>query len=91
MPRLSENDIYKFMVDTLLKNNISAQTIMAIGSKIITHNKQYFKDHKMGKLKLGSFFLSQGQQTRKARGNNTCVLNFVWDQCRGKRGFRNYT
>ena len=85
--------MYKFMVHTLLKNNftlLSAQTITAIGCKIITHNKQFFKDHKVGALKLESFFLSNQRQI-KSHGENNCVLGYVWDQCRGRKGFKTYT
>lgn len=69
---------------------LSAQTITAFACEIITHNKQFFKDHKMGVLKLESFFLSKQRQI-KSHGENTCVLDYVWDQCRGKGGFKTYT
>ncbi|CAH3169999.1 unnamed protein product [Porites lobata] len=80
------------MVYTLLKNNFTllfAQTITAIGCRIITHDKQFFKDHKVGALKLESFFLSKQRQI-ETHGENTCVLDYVRDQCRGKRGFKTY-
>ena len=48
---------------------------------------QFFKDHKMGAFKLESFFLDK-QRPIKSRGENTCVLDYIWDQCRGKRGFK---
>lgn len=56
-----------------MKNNftlLSAQTITATGCKIITHNKQFFKDHKMSALKLESFFLNK-QRPIKSHGFNT--------------------
>lgn len=90
---LNDEDMYKCMVYTLLKNNftlLSAETITAIGCKIITHNKQFFKDHKMGALKLQPFFLNE-QQPIKSYGENTCVLDYVWNQCRGRKGFKTYT
>ena len=58
VPKLNNDDVYKFMFYILMKNNftvLSAQTITAIGCKIITHNKQFFKDHKMGALELDHF------------------------------------
>lgn len=61
VPKLDDEDMYKFMVHTLLKNNftlLSAQTITAIGREIISHNKQFFKDYKMGALKLETFCLN---------------------------------
>ena len=82
VPTLDDEDMYKFMVYTLLQNNfilLSAQTITAIGCKIITHNKQFFKDHKVAALKLESFFLN------KSYGENTCVLDYVWNQCRRRK------
>ena len=57
-------------------------------AKIITYNMQFFKDHKMGAFKLESFFLDK-QRPIKSRGENTCVLDYIWDQCRGKRGYQN--
>ena len=58
VPQLSKNDMYKFMVYTLLKNNftlLSAQEIIKISCKIITHNKRFFMNHAMGGLKLESY------------------------------------
>ena len=40
---------------TLLQNNftvLSTETIAEIGATINTHNEQFFKDHKVGALKL---------------------------------------
>lgn len=93
IPKLDNEDMYKFMVYTLLKNNLtllSAQTITAVGCKIITHNKQFFKDHKLSALKLESFFLNK-QRPIRSHGEKTCVLDYVWNQCRGKRGFKTCT
>lgn len=44
----------------------------------------------MGALELEAFFLSK-QRPIKSHGDNTCVLDYVRDQCRGKRGFKTYT
>lgn len=93
VPKLDDEDMYKYMACTLLKNNFtlhSAQIITAIGCKIITHNKQFFKDYKMGTLKLESFFLNK-QRPIKSYGENTCVLDYVWNQCRYRKGFKTYT
>lgn len=62
LPKLNGEDMYKFMVYTLLKNNftvLSARTITAIGCKVIANNKQFFKDHEIGALKLEFCFPEQ--------------------------------
>ena len=38
---------------------------------------------------LNCFFLDTHRKI-KAFGENICVVDFIWDQCRGKRGFRSY-
>ena len=93
VPRLNNDDMYKFMVYALLKNNftlLSAEEIKKIGCKIITHNKKFFMKLKMGKLKLESYLLNK-QRPIKSHGKNTCVVDFIWDQVRGQRGFKTYT
>ena len=60
VPKLSKPDIYKFLMYTFLQNNftvLSTETIVEIGATITTDNKQFFKDHKVGALKLNTFFL----------------------------------
>ena len=92
IPQLGNRDMYKFMVYTLLSNNftlLSAQEIKKIGCKIITHNKKFFMKHFMGSLKLESYLLSKHRPI-KSHGKNTCVLDYVWDQVRGKKGFKTY-
>ena len=44
----------------------------------------------MGKLKLESYLLNK-QRLIKSHGVNTCVIDYVWDQVRGQRGFKTYT
>ena len=81
------------MMYTLLKENfsiLSGQHISKIGAKIIQLNKKYFKHHKMGKLKLESYLLNK-QRPIKSHGVNTCVIDYVWDQVRGRRDFKTYT
>ena len=92
MPKMSKNDMYKFMMYTLLDNNftiLSAQVIDKIGCKIITYDDQNFMDHRMGKLKLQSYLLCK-QKPIKSHGKNTCAVDYVWDQVKGKRGFKTY-
>ena len=92
MPKLSKNDMYKFMLYTLLYNDFTvlpAQVIDKIGCKIITYNSQNFINHRMGKLKLQSYLLCK-QKSIKSHGKNTCVVDYVWDQVKGKRGFKTY-
>ena len=44
----------------------------------------------MGSLKLESYLLNK-QRPIKKHGVNTCVVDYVWDQVRGKYGFKTYT
>lgn len=93
VPKLSRTDMYKFMKYTLLKNNftvLSTETISEIGATITTHNEQCFKDHRVGALKRNTFFLDKQFQI-KQRGDNTCMVDFVWHNCKGKRGFQKHT
>ena len=93
VPKLSKPDMYKFLMYTLLQNNftvLSTETIAEIGATITTHNEQFFKDHKVGALKLNTFFLDKQFQI-KQRGDNTCMVDFVWHNCQGKKGFQKYT
>ena len=62
VPKLSKPDMYRFLIYTLLQNNftvLSTETIAEIGATITTHNEQFFKDHKVGALKLNTFFLDK--------------------------------
>ena len=93
VPKLSNPDMYKFLMYTLLQNNftvLSRETISELGATITTHNEQFFKDHKVGVLKLNRFFLDKQFQI-KQRGDNTCMVDFVWHNCKGKKGFQKYT
>ena len=93
VPKLSKPDMYKFLMYTLLQNNftvLSTETIAEIGATITTHNEQFFKDHKVVALKLNTFFLDKQFQI-KQRGENTCMVDFVWYNCKGKKGFQKYT
>ena len=93
VPKLSKPDMYKLLMYTLLQNNftvLSTETIAEIGATITTHNEQFFKDHKVGALKLNTFFLDKQFQI-KQRGENICMVDFVWYNCKGKKGFQKYT
>ena len=93
VPKLDKSDIYKFLMYTLLQNKftvLSTETIAKTGADISTHNTQFCKDHKAGALKLNTFFLDKQFQI-KQRGDNTCMVDFVWYNCRGKKGFQKYT
>ncbi|XP_068684491.1 uncharacterized protein [Montipora foliosa] len=92
VPELSLKDMYKFFMYTLLENNfepLSAEVITRIGGKVITHNPQFFAHHFMAGLKLESYLLSK-QRKPKSYGSDSCVIDYVWDQVRGKRGFKTY-
>ena len=93
VPKLDNSDIYKFLMYTLLQINftvLSTETTDEIGANITTHNEQFFKDHVAGALKLNTFFLDKQFQI-KQRGDNTCIVDFVWHNCKGKKGFQKYT
>ena len=79
--------MYKFLMYTLLQNNftvLSTKTIAEIGATITTHNEQFFKYHVAGALKLNTFFLDKQFQI-KQRGDDTCMADFVWHNCQGKK------
>ena len=62
MPKMSNDDLYRFMVYTLLQNDfsiLSTQTIANIGAKIMIHKPLEFRHMKVGALKLNSFFLDK--------------------------------
>ena len=70
MPRLDDEDIYKFMIYTALRNNfilLSAEFITAIGGRIIVYDKQFFKKHEMGKIFLESRFLCGQKPIQQTR------------------------
>ena len=93
VPKLSKPDMYKSLMYTLLQNSftvLSTETIAKIGATITTHNEQFFKDHIAGALKLNTFLLDKQFQI-KQRGDNTCMVDFVWHNCKGKKGFPKYT
>ena len=59
---MSNDDLYRFMVYTLLQNDfsiLSTQTIANIGAKIMIHKPLEFRHMKVGALKLNSFFLDK--------------------------------
>ena len=67
------------MLFVLLTNGftiLSTQTIENVGATIITHKKGFFKNHKMGRLKLESFFLNNKNKL-KVRGKDTCVIDYL--------------
>ena len=90
---LSIPDTYKLAMYTLLNkqfNLLSGEYIIGIGCKIIQLMKNEFKYSKMGALKLESYLLNK-QRPIKSYGVNTCVVDYIWDQVRGKHGFKSYT
>ncbi|XP_068704713.1 uncharacterized protein [Montipora foliosa] len=92
VPKLSLEDMYKFFLYTLLTNNftpLSAEVITEIGGSVVTHDPQFFAHHFMAGLKLESYLLSN-QRKPKSYGSNSCVIDYVWDQVRGKNGFKTY-
>ena len=93
MPQMSNDDMYKFMVFTLLQHDfsiLSTQAIANIRAKIMIHKPLEFRYMKVGVLKLNSFFPDK-QFPIKQRGDNTCMIDFIWHQCQTKVGFKRYT
>ena len=91
--QLSIPDTYKFAMYTLLKEKfqtLSGEYISAIGCRLIKLDKKQFKHHKMGKLRLKSYLLNK-QRPIKSHSVNSCVIDYVWDQVRGSRGFKTYS
>ena len=60
-----------------------------MGCRVIPFKKKHFKKQEMGGLKLESYLLNK-QRPIKSHGKNTCVIDFVWDQVKGKKGFKTY-
>jgi len=90
--QLSVDDTYKFAVLTLLNtkfNLLSGERISGIGCRIIKMEEKQNLVQKMGSLKLESYLLNK-QRPIKRHGVNTCVVDYVWDQVKGKRGFKTY-
>lgn len=92
IPRLSSSDMYKLFIYLLLKQGfsiLSTQTIEEVGADIITHKKSFFKKHKMGRFKLESYFLDNKKRF-KLKTSETCVIDYIWSQIRGKPGIKTY-
>ena len=90
---MSKRDGYKFALYTLMNKKItflSGESVTQIGFDITRLNKKRPQKHKLGKLKLESYLLNK-QRPITRHGENTCVVDYVWDQVRGKRGFKSYT
>ena len=90
---LSLKDTYKFALSTLMKSNItllSGESITDIGFDIINLDKKHPIKTRMGSIKLESYLLNKQRPITK-HGVNTCVIDYVWDQVRDKRGFKTYT
>ena len=90
--QLSVLDTYKFTMFVLLGNNfniLSGEHISGIGCKIIKMEKTQNTEQKMGQFKLESYLLNK-QRHIKRHGVNTCIVDYVWDQVKGKRGFKTY-
>ena len=90
---MSKRDGYKFALYVLMNKNItflSGESVTQIGFDITRLNKKRPQKHKLGKLELESYLLNK-QRPITRHGKNTCVVDYVWDQVRGQRGFKSYT
>lgn len=79
VPKLSKQDMYKFLMYTLLKNNftvLSTETIAEIGAKITTHDEQFFKEHKVGAPKLNTLFWTSKSKLNKGAKIHACWILF---------------
>ena len=93
IPQTSVRDMYKFMVFMLFESGYTVQSterLEEIGATVIHHKRSLFKDHKMGRLKLESYFLDNKNKL-KVHGSNSCVLDYLWHEIKGRRGFKTYT
>ena len=81
------------MIFTSLQNDFSifsTQIIVSVGTKITKHQEQHFINHKVGALKLNTYFFDK-QFPIKQSGDNTCMIDFVSHQCRSRKWFRTYS
>jgi len=69
---------------------LSGESVTHIGFEITKLNKKQTRHHLMGKLKLESYLLNK-QRPITRHGKNMCVVDYVWDQVKGQRGFKSYT
>ena len=79
VPKLSKQDMYKFLMYTLLKNNftvLSTETIAESGAKITTHDEQFFKEHKVGAPKLNTLFWTSKSKLNKGAKIHACWILF---------------
>ena len=79
--------MYKFnSCNTRYWNKISHfladEYIDRIGSRIVPYKEKHFDNQHMGSLKLESSLFS------KSCRNDSCVIDYVWSQVRGKMGFK---
>ena len=93
LPALNTDDKYLFALYTLLTSNIyllSGEYISALGFDIMKLDKRNVIHHKMGRLRLENYLLEH-QRPIKSHGKNLCVIDYIWDAIKNKRGFRRYT
>lgn len=91
-PQLSVDDMYKLFVYLLYENGYTTQSteqLEGVGATVIHHKRRFFKDHKMGQLKLESYFLDNKNKI-KVRGPDSCVLDYIWHEIKGRRGFKTH-
>lgn len=93
IPKMTVEDMYKFMVYILFENGYTIQSterLEEVGATVIHHKRSFFKDHKMGRIKLESYFLDNKNKI-KVHGTDSCVLEYIWHEIKGRRGFKTYT
>ena len=89
---LNQDDMYKFVLYTLLNSNInllSGDSIFELGFDILKLEKRDIINHKMGRLSLENYLL-QNQKKIKSHGKDLCVIDYVFDAIKNKRVFKRY-
>ena len=89
---LSNEDKYKYALYILLKSNVnmlSGEFISELGFDIMKLEKRDIVHHKMGSVKLENYLL-QHQRPIKSQGKDLCVIDYVFDTIKDKRGFKRY-
>ena len=66
------------------------KTIAQIRCKIIPYDDKQFIKENMGRLKLASYLINRKNADSRRCGENTCVVDYVWDQTKSKKGFKTY-
>ena len=88
------NEQSKYFMYILLNNGfeaLSMQYISKIGATAIKFKHHDIIKHKMGALKLESYLINSHNNYKiKKYGEKSCVLDYIWNEVRFKKGFKKY-